>query len=81
MKNDTSLMRQLHLLTQSQIHELASAMTEASLCYELKGSESWRQIFRVKTYKYKVGYIGRVYKMLAKMHKSKIEDLARAVSK
>lgn len=80
MKNDLRFMRQLHLLTASQIQELASCMTEASLSYELKGGEEWRQIFRNKTYKYRVGYIGRVYNMLSKMHKTQIDNLAKAMS-
>jgi hypothetical protein len=81
MSNDLRFMRQLHLLTPSQIQELSSCMTEASLSYELKCGEEWRQIFRVKTYKYRLGYISRVYLMLSKMHHTKIECLARAMSK
>lgn len=73
-------MRQLHILTSNQIQELASCMTEASLSYELKGGEEWRQIFRNKTYKYRLGYIYRVYLMLSKMRKTKIDNLARAMS-
>jgi len=74
-------MHQLNLLTPEQIQELSSCMTEASLSYELKGGEEWRQIFRVKMYKYRLGYANRVYSMLAKMHSSKIDCLARAMSK
>ena len=81
MKNDTRFMRQLHLLTPEQIQELASCMTEASLSYEFIGGEEWRQIFRLKTYKYRVGYASRVYNMLSKMHSSKIDDLAMAMIK
>jgi len=71
-------MRQLHLLTKDQLHELASCMTEASLAHELGGD--WRSVFMVKKNKYKVGYVGRVYKMLYNMHYTKIECLARAIS-
>lgn len=81
MKNDLRFMRQLHLLTPSQIQELASCMTEASLSYELKGGEEWRQIFRAKTYKYRLGYANRVYLMLSKMHKTQIDNMAMAMSK
>jgi hypothetical protein len=81
MKNDNRFMRQLHLLTPSQIQELASCMTEASLSYELKGGEEWRKIFRNKKNKYVCGYANRVYTMLSKMHSSKINDLAMAMSK
>lgn len=81
MKNDLRFMRQLHLLNQDQIQELASCMTEASLSYELKGGEEWRQIFRNKKNKYVCGYANRVYTMLAKMHKTQIDNLAMAMSK
>jgi len=79
MKNDTRFMRQIHLLTSDQLHELASCMTEASLAHELGGD--WRKIFKNKTYKYSVGYVSRVYNMLAKMHHTKIECLARSITK
>jgi len=80
MSNDLRFMRQLHLLTSSQLQELASCMTEASLSYELKGGEEWRQIFRNKKNKYVCGYANRVYTMLSKIHSSKIDNLARAMS-
>lgn len=72
MKNDTRFMRQLHILTESQIQELASCMTEASLSYELKGGEEWRQIFKNKKNKYVCGYANRVYTMLEKCTKHKL---------
>lgn len=81
MKNNTRFMRQLHLLTASQIQELASCMTEASLSYELRCGDEWRQIFRNKKNKYVCGYAHRVYNMLSKMHKTQIDNLARAMSK
>jgi hypothetical protein len=79
MKNDTRFMRQLHLLTKDQLYELSQAMTEASLAHELGGD--WRQIFKNKTYKYSFGYVSRVYNMLSKMHNTKIDNLAMAMSK
>lgn len=73
-------MRQLYLLTPIQIQELASCMTEASLSYELKGGEEWRQIFRIKKNKYRLGYINRLYSMLFKMHKTQIDNLSMVMS-
>jgi hypothetical protein len=72
-------MRQLHLMTPEQVHELADAMVEAGIAHSLKCD--WREVFRRKSHKYKLGYPHRVYSMLAKMHYSLIENLTEAIVK
>ncbi len=77
MKSDTRFMSQLRLMKPEQVTELADAMTEASIANELGGN--WREVFRLKSHKYKVGYAHRVYSMLAKMHPDLIENLSRGI--
>jgi hypothetical protein len=70
--------RQLNLAKPEQLLELQTAMIEASLAFEL--GSNWRTPFKKLMYKYPVGYMHRVSRMLANTDKEQIDRLSAAMA-
>lgn len=73
------LQKQMHLMTADQLNELAEAMTTAGIAHAMHGD--WRLVFRKLSYKYTVGYLHRVYRMLATMRLHQINLMTEALIK
>lgn len=77
-KHNPNIHKKISSLSTDQLMELQSAMFDASIAGEMNGN--WREVFRLKRHKYKVGSLRKIYDYLYTMPDYSIDALSRSIS-
>ena len=70
--------KQLNKLSTKELHELHEALTTAGIMHQL--GNNWRNVFRVKKHKYKLGYKHRLYSMLELMDECSLIEAEKSIT-